>query len=813
MPGLRPSYLFNLALSLLCLVQVLSATAPASEIVLHSFVNYQLGARPDGALVADAGGNLYGIAQYGGEHDFGSVFRLAPGANGHWARTVIYSFKGAPLDGMRPRGGVIFDNAGNLYGVTSSGGQLNAGTVYRLSPVPSGQWNESILYEFGAYTNDGVGPETGLVFDASGNLYGTTHAGGQLGGGTVFELSPSPNGWSENVLQSFQGLNGPTSGLILDKVGSIYGSAQGEIFQLVHNEQTGWTENILCQCADLYEPGLVLDAEGNLYSTTSQSGPAGEVFELKQSSPNNWTLLILYTFAGGVDGAYPHQNLVLDSLGNLYGVTEQGGTPNTCYGGNGCGTVYQLTPQPGGYWQHTILYTFKSAHDGAQPNGLLRDQLGNLYGTTLIGGDVYCQIEFGVTGCGTVFALTSNPAGEWNHYRLAAFHVGDGREPQGTLVSDVAGNLYGISYAGGTYDGGIAFKLSPAPGHGWKESILHSFGGSDDGAQPSGGLIWDEAGNLFGVTSGGNGKSVNGTVFQLSPNIDGTWKEAVIHRFDYANGAYPTARLLIDSDGNLYGTTRYGGTKCGPEGGGCGVVFELSPRNGNWPETVLYAFGWPPDGSQPETPVVMDNEGNLYGSTYGGGSSLCIGQNYDSVGCGTLYRLSRSENGWIETGLYSFSSKRNSTPADPGALTFDSQGNLYGTSAVYGKRSRGLFFQLNLKPDGGGVLNELYTFGSQRDDGASPNGVVFDASGNAYGTTATGGSAGFGTIFELSPTGDGWAERVLYSFKGREFGGKPSGDLLLGVPLTLFGTTQQGGPDGIDSYNVGLGGTVFQFTP
>jgi len=394
----------------------------------------------------------------------------------------------------------------------------------------------------------------------------------------------------------------------------------------------------------------------------------------------NWNEKVLHNFGNGTDGYHPEAGLILDAAGNLYGTTYWGGN-------YGDGTVFELTPNGSGGWTETVLYNFCSqtgCADGANPAaGLIFDAAGNLYGTTYGGGtyNYYCS-----GGCGTVFKLTPQAGGGWTETVLHSFGnvLGDGFLPDAGLIFDVAGNLYGTTYAGGAYGQGAVFELTPTGGGGWTVNVLFSFNYTD-GFGPSAALIFDAAGNLYGTTIlGGNYGA--GTVFELTPNPSGGWTETVLHSFNRngTDGWYPEAGLILYAAGNLYGTTYWGGTQwCG--GSGCGTVFELTVRYGGWAYTVLHSFSGG-DGAGPSAGLILDAAGNLYGTTSAGGVN----------GVGTVLELTPiAGGGWTEQVLHNF-------------------GN--GT------------------------------------DGVNPwSGLIFDAAGNLYGTTYWGGNYGDGTVFELTP--------------------------------------------------------------
>ncbi|HXM61564.1 MAG TPA: choice-of-anchor tandem repeat GloVer-containing protein [Terriglobales bacterium] len=379
------------------------------------------------------------------------------------------------------------------------------------------------------------------------------------------------------------------------------------------------SENVLYSFAGGSDPklpygGLVLDKAGNLYGTTEFGGTnnQGTVFEIIANTNGSWTESVLYNFTGGEDGGQPYGSLTFDSSGNLYGTTNFGGSTNCNLG---CGTVFELTPGSGG-WTESVLYTFSGDSDGREPYArLLFDAAGNLYGTTLLGGNVTSACS---SGCGTVFKLTHGSSG-WTESVIYAFEGGtDGASPYDGLAFDAAGNLYGSTYAGGTSSSGAIFKLAPGSSA-WTESVIHSFNGGYDGANPYGDLILDAAGNLYGTTFQG-GHYGYGMVFELSPTPKRGWKERLLHGFANTPAGNPVAGLLMDAAGNLYGTTMLGitETSCG---GGCGALFKLTPgTGGNWTYKVVHDFGKGTDGYHPSGDLILDSTGNLYGTTQAGGA-------------------------------------------------------------------------------------------------------------------------------------------------------------------------------------------------
>lgn len=372
--------------------------------------------------------------------------------------------------------------------------------------------------------------------------------------------------------------------------------------------------------------------------------------------------------------------------------------------------------------RETVLYSFGSQPgDGGDPNlaGVIMDSQGNLYGTTLYGGLSGCDGQ----GCGTVF------------------------------------------------------KVTPTR----QETVLYSFGSqSGDGYWPNGGLVMDNQGNLYGTTLQGGDPSCQegcGTVFKVSPS----GQETVIHTFSSqtGDGYWPFSGLIMDKQGNLYGTTMSGGAN------GEGTVFKLTPSG---TEAVLYSFGSQyPDGNGPRTDLVMDKDGNLYGTNFGGTNN-----------CGTVFKVTPSGE---ETVLYNFGKAGDGCAYEAG-LTIDKKGNLYGTTPDGGEYGVGTVFKVT--PSGEETV--IYSFGGHAGDGESPSaGLIISDEGNLYGTTESGGwSHYYGTVFEITHAGAG-EENVIYSFTGGTDGSQPCAGLIMDARRALYGTTSEGGNNRI--------GTVFKIAP
>ncbi len=644
--------------------------------ILHSF-NGADGANPQGDLLRDRHGNLYGTTYEGGSGQ-GAIFKLAPDGT----FTLLHSL-GYNNDGGFPNGGLIQDRSGNLYGTTSNGGLLGEGTVFQLAP----DGTFTLLHAFALDTN-GFLPSCCLVRDRHGNLYGTTSSGGsgggQFGGGTIFKLAPDG---THTILYSFTGGSDGAEpfGLLRVPGGDLVGLAhsggsggQGTIFKL----STGGTFSVLSTLPDYPVAGLTRDSNGNLYGVAPQGGSGnGSIFKL---APDG-TFSVLYSFTGGADGFGPRTRPLLDAAGNLYGTANQGGpgsdgtliklaadgTVTLLHGfssatlngvtldalGNVFGTTQRGGSQAFGHafelapdGTYSVLHNFDPGLDGGLPSAsLILDPSSNLYGTTFLAGP---------NDGGTAFRLAADGTYTVLHGFGGFGFPPDGRSPVAALVFDASGNLYGTASDGGAHFGGLVFKLTPGGAY----SVLHSFG-PRDGLRPMAGVVIDASGSLYGTTLQG-GSSGLGIVFKLAP--DGTY--TILHSFGGADGANPLAALAQDSSGNLYGTTSAAGAL------NSGTAFKVAP-DGTY--TVLHNFALA-DGASPKANLILDSSGNLYGTTSAGG-----GSNF-----GTVFKL--APDGTYSV-LHTFSG---SDGAFPTAGLVLSGSVLYGTASTGGPQAGGVVFQI-----------------------------------------------------------------------------------------------------------------------
>jgi len=524
---------------------------------------------------------------------------------------------------------------------------------------------------------------------------------------------------------------------------------------------------------------LTHDAAGNLYGTTNQGGAAnvGTVFKL-----NNSSYKVLHSFTGGTDGANPYAGVALDSAGNLYGTTFSGGAA-------GKGVVYKVSASG----QETILYTFTGGDDGGGPYaGVILDAAGNLYGTAYSGGPAKVGVVYKVSPSGQETVLYNFTGGA------------DGAGPYGGVTFDSSGNLYGTTVGGGTGRVGVVYKLSASG----QETVLHTFFLHGEGSSPQGSVVLDSAGNLYGTAwvyiyelsasgqykvlgkleepaPGGVVRDAAGnvyTVMDARQPVLGMRKEPAgavykvtsagqltkLYRFPapaprIEGVVYPNPGVVLDSAGNLYGAT--------PNSDLAGVVYKVDSAGQG---TTLYSFPAAPGGSNPSSGVIEDSAGNLYGTTSVGGK----------WGAGVVYKVDPAGR---ETVLYSFTGGDDGQGPSYGVVR-DTSGNLYGTTNTGGTAGVGAVYKL----DPSGKETVLHSFTGLK-DGSNPDGVVRDSAGNLYGTTTFGGAADDGAVYKLDPSGK---ETVLHSFTGLSDGGEPQAGVILDAAGNLYGTATCGGGTG-----------------
>ena len=911
---------------------------------------------PEAGLIMDSRGNLYGTTQWGGAWDYGTVFELVQGSG---TITTLASFNGS--NGSDPYAGLLMDGSGNLYGTTQWQVTNGVGTVFELA---KGSGTITTLAQFNGA--NGAQPLSTPIMDSSGNLYGTAFAGGAQGDGTVFELVHGSG--TITALASFNGANGnaPESGLVMDPSGNLYGttvsggtSNDGTVFELAKGSANIKTLASFNDTNGAWPyAGLIIDGSGNLYGTASVGGGAtgnGTVFELAKGSGKITTLAQF----NGINSGQPMGGLLMDSSGNLYGTTEVGGVGYQNYAVLGDGVVFEVLPHtPALSWtptpiisgtalssrqldaratnsvtgaavagtfvytpaagtilpfgwqtlsvtftptdttdyspitnmapilvsQVTPVITWKTPGPISPSTPLSSTQLDASAtdpnnGATVAGTFVYTpaagtilplgsqtlSVTFTPTNTTEYTAVTASvtlvvkpltPVITWNtpapitagtplssvqldattadpytgsplsgtfvytppagtillrgsttlnvtfaptdttDYTtanasvtqavtppysvddLASFNGSNGSNLEAGLIMDSSGNLYGTTESGGAYKYGTVFELANGSS---SPTTLASFNDTN-GAYPAAGLVLDSSGNLYGTTGSG-GASGYGTVFELAK---GSGAITTLASFNGTNGKVPEGGLVMDSSGNLYGTTSGGYSLL--YGPGRGTVFELAKGSGTI--TTLASF-YGSDGLYPLAGLIMDPSGNLYGTTaYGGARYL---SEYE-IGYGSVFELARGSSGTFTfSTLASFNGFDGEDPR--AALNMDSSGNLYGTTEEGGTG----FVANNSKAPGDGTVFEI-TNGSSTvtplalfsgANGQAPYaGLVMDSSGNLYGTTDEGGASKDGTVFEVG-AGSGLVTTMM-SFGGAN-GEYPQAGLIMAASGNLYGTTEAGG--------------------
>jgi uncharacterized repeat protein (TIGR03803 family) len=797
--------------------ELVNSSGTYTEKVLYSFT----GVNGDGAipyavaLVRDSAGNLYGTTQNGGAVDSsfctsfggcGTVFELVNSAAspGIYTEKVLYSFSGTSGDAVLPQTGLAVDQAGDFFGTSGAGGALGWGAVYELVNS-SGSYEERTVYSF----SDGVYADyvaTPVIVDMAGNLYGTTPTNlNNTGYGTVFELvnsTTSPGTYTMRTLYTFTGGSDggyPFAALTEDAAGNLYGTGTlgagtnsgGNVFELA-NVSGSYVFKVLYSFGgrlyDADDPGpLLLDSTGNLYGTTEyggNTGGQGTVFRLSSAVPPSvpaiWLSYSSLTTESevGVQCSNGEPFVAAANIGNASLIFDPGATitgtnaadfvisGDSCSGrtaapGAICSVGIAFTPSVIGAESATLSFSDNAANSpqtvsligiGLPPPVALLSPASLTFGPQLVHTTSGVQtLSINNSGGATVNLAVS----------LSGPNVGD---------FDMVSNSCGLSlFQGIACSVGIAFTPSIAG----TETATLSFSDNAAGSPQTVGLTGT------GVSS----PTGSGSLLQ---------DEIVLHNFQggvpagsATDGASPSAGLLSDTSGNLYGTTYAGGTA------GQGTVFELVNASGSYTEKLLYSFARTPDGSGPESRLIMDSSGNLYGTTYGGGTN----------GVGTVFELVSSSGTYTEKVLYSFTGFAGDG-ANPlyGALYRDSAGNLYGTTEGGGGDLAGTVFELVNDPAAPGTYAEkvLHSFANfdlyGPGDGVIPfSALTADNAGNLYGTTHSGGAYGYGTVYELVNSSGGYVERILYSFSGGSDGAYPTGSVTLDSAGNLYGTTSEGG--------------------
>jgi uncharacterized repeat protein (TIGR03803 family) len=663
------------------------------------------------------------------------------------AFTSLYSFTGV-ADGGQPAAGLVQGVDGNFYGTTQVGGASGIGTVFKISA-------DGVLTNLHSFSggSDGNTPLAGLVLGADGNLYGTTAGSGPVDHGSVFRISPS--GAFANLHTFTNGIDGrtPLSGLVQGTDGNFYGTTAGDglkRYGTVFRISAGGALTNLHSFTDGSIPSsaLVQGADGNFYGTTSYGGASGNGAVFKISASGAFSKL--YAFAGGGNGAKPVAGLVVGADGNFYGTTQAGGT-------GGRGTIFQISAKG----VLAKLYSFTGIKDGAVPEaGLIQGADGNFYGTT--SGNFTSET-------GTVFQISANGTFTNLHVFTGA---ADGSNPFAGLVQGTDGNFYGTTAGDRVSRFGTVFRISASGAF----TNLHTFTGGTDGGIPLAGLVQGTDGSFYGTTSNG-GASGSGTVYKITSS--GLFTN--LHTF--TDGGTPVAGLVLGGDGNFYGTTQAGGASQ------AGSVFQISSR-GTF--TNLHSFPGGANGAEPSASLVLGKDGNLYGTTYSGGTS----------NAGTIFRISYSG---VFTNLHTF--KGGADGANPqAALVQGADDNFYGTTSSGGTSDYGTVFQISAN----GAFTNLYSFTGITDGGSPVAGLLQGSDGNFYGTTSEGGVGGVGVVFRISVNPGATNPPTQISgarVAGNQFGFNINGPA--GAAVTVQASADLGSPAWVSvSTNTLVGGTA-----
>lgn len=763
------------SIAFLCAAFLLPKLSVAANYVafntLYSFNNPPAGADPHADLVAGPDGAFYGTTTTGGLYGLGVVFRITTGGN----YSIVYSFganhgtNGFPLDGANPGSALTLGNDGAFYGTADSGGISNAGVVFRMTTNGS----FTTLYSF----TNGVAPATlgSLILGTNGNFYGTSASGGTNGRGLAYVITPQG---TFTPLYCFS--NGPSypEGLTLGIDGNFYGvtwgtnsAGPGTVFRMAPDGTIVYLHGFDIGDGDHPDAPLVLGSDGDFYGTTEQGGLNNDGVIFKISPDGAFTLL--YSFTGGADGNGPEDRLVPSGDGGFYGTTFSGGDYSqgavfellangdvspifefsragpegelpeagltlgidgnfygtaTAGGTNGQGAIYKLTPGAG----VTPFYSWPAPLRGAFPQGrLLLTGDGSLYGTLTYSNGAGSALQMSIgQGDGAVFKLA--PDGSLT--LLHSFTNGvDGSRPAAGLTLAPDGNVYGVTTHGGTYSNGTVFSITKDGTF----SSLYSFTGEKDGAAPTGELVSDSTGLLYGTTL--QGASGFGTVFTITTNGILT----PLYAFSgAADGGSPFTGLTLGPDGNYYGTTSGVGTT------NDGTIFCIT-TNGSL--TTLHIFGGA-DGVSPFGQLTLGTDGNLYGTTeYGGAANA-----------GVIFRIDTNGDFVV---LYNMATGGDASSGGNcvGGLLQGTDGAFYGVASQLGIspdnnrphpaewNGDGTVFRITA----GGEFSVLYSFGqilqSYPIDGQNPiAGLIQGPGGNLYGTTYLGGSADNGTLFRLT---------------------------------------------------------------
>ncbi|MES2656969.1 MAG: choice-of-anchor tandem repeat GloVer-containing protein, partial [Verrucomicrobiota bacterium] len=669
---------------------------------------------PSAALVQGSDGNFYGTTESGGTFSSGTVFKMTPA--GVLTTLVEFTGNGSSNKGKAPSGAMVQGIDGNFYGTTRYGGALDDGTVFKMTAA--GVLTTLVQFTDNGSSNRGAYPHTGLIQRTDGVFWGTTAGGGASGYGTVFKMTAA--GVLTTMVEfTYNGTSNKgtdPSALVQGNDGNLYGMTPygGEFFVGTVFRMT--LSGVLTTLVEFTGDGtnnkgaypnasLIRGNDGNFYGTTGNGGASDDGTVFKMTPAGELTTLVEFTGNEATNkGSHSRAVLVQESNGNFWGTTGSGGASD-------CGTVFKMTPA-GALTTLVELTGDGVSYLGDQPGaGVIRGTDGNFYGTTRYGGD---------SGQGTVFRMT--PVGELT--TLIEF-TGNGASNKGSfpaaaLVQGSDGNFYGTTESGGAFSDGTVFKMTPT---GLLTTLVefNSSASINKGRVPIAALVQGSDGNFYGTTRSG-GTSARGTVFKMTPAGVLTTLVNFTGNGSSNKGEWPSAALVLGSDGNFYGTTIWGGAF------GNGTVFKMTPAG---LLTTLVEFtgnGSSNKGLWPAAALVQRSDGNFYGTT----------RYYDfSDSAGTVFKMTPAG---VLTTLVIFSGNGASNKgSDPSALVQGTDGNLYGTTRYGGATDSGTVFKMTPT----GVLATLTEFTA---DNGSPQGpLIQNTDGSLYGTTQN----TFGTIFRM----------------------------------------------------------------
>ena len=778
-------------LLVLCFGLEFATAAP----IFESVTAFQAGplVPENGTLLKHTNGFFYGTSRAGGAYGNGCLYRV--NTAGEVSALAHFTGNTGPARGRRPQASLVDDGTGVLWGTTFSGGTGNSGdgfgTIFKFNPV-SGDLTSVVQFTGSSGFAKGSFPQTALVRDGAGQLWGTTFAGGFGGNGTVFRVNPINLVFS-NVLD-FTGTAGgnrgknPLGAIVHNGAGTLWGTTSdggtgnnGTLFSITTTTGTLTTQVDFTGAAGAF-PGsrpaaaLAVGQGGSWWGTTSLGGTLGwgTVFRVTAAG-EAFTKVVDFTGLGGeAPGRGPAAALAPDGSGGFWGTTNAGGAGDF-------GTIFRVNTATLAISSTTAFSGNFGAVPGMTPHaGLVPDGAGSFWGVTVGGGKARQGIIYKINNTTGAFALVAD----------FVRTLGDtsGSNPSGGLTAGPDGLLWGFTEKGGLSNLGTIFTVNPVTGA--LRQVLYFSGttGAAKGSAPSAELTSDGRGFLWGTTSTG-GTDDLGTVFKINST---TKAHMLIAEFTGATGRNPLGRLVDDGVGNLWGTTSEGGT------GFKGTVFKINQTTGSLTTVVHFTgAGGVFRGDGPSVGLVSDGSGFLWGTTYEGGTT----------NQGTIFKIAAATGAF--SSVISFDGDGNSPGDAPeSSLTLESGGFLYGVTAFGGSDDLGVIFKIHKDT---GLMTRLFNFTGTGGDqpGSHPrSGLIQDPTGAWYGTTESGGATDQGTIFQIT-TGGEFASLVSFTGASGFFPGeRPRGDLLRHSDGHFYATTYSGGA--LDALSPGGNGAIYR---